>query len=280
MNILYSFFAEEGLIFLKRGYLPFKLSLEMPEPWLKEGSVYRAEKIAEISDQEFSNYLRDQYANLPNHLKDIVTFEYFEQQSQRKREEIEKTLLSRKSISNQGVLRNGEKFSPDRLNGWRILSLFEDWRSMHLWQFLAAEGKGLVMEISVSESGFKELSYNQQAQHLAPVNQVGSWLPKDDLYYLFNRPISSAGTPDFSEWRLLRHSDSADRKVNIKGMEKVMYRLPTKAVRRVIMGYRCESDYCKEVKHYLSQDINYRHTECVQAQLNPNTLKFELVTID
>lgn len=279
MNILYSFFAEEGLIFLKRGYLPFKSSLEMPEPWLKDGCVYRAEKIAAVSDQEFSDYLREQYANLPAHLKDIVTFEYFEQQSQSKRDEIEKILLSRKSVSNQRVLTNGEMFSSERLHGWRILSLFEDWKSMHLWQVLAAEGKGLVMEISVSASGFKELSYNQQAQHLAPVKQVGSWLPKDDLYYLFNRPMS-ADMSHFLEWRLLRHSDSADRKVNVKGMEKAMYRLPTKAIRRIIMGYRCDFDYCKEVKHYLSQDINYRHTECVQAQLDPNTLSFELVTID
>jgi hypothetical protein len=58
-----------------------------------------------------------------------------------------------------------------------------------------------------------------------------------------------------------------------------LYRLPSKAVKRVILGYRCPPEYCQQVKQYLSQDINYRHAECVQAQLNPKTLCLQLVRI-
>lgn len=280
MQTLYRFFAEEGLVFLKSGYFPFQTVQQMPEPWLKDNSLYISEQEETVvSDQVFDHFLREQYAKLPGHLKDIVTFDYFEQQSQDKRAEIEKQLLNREQS-----LADADGFSVERLSSWRILSLFESWQNINLWQCFAAEGKGLVVELSIAESGFNENSYNQQAQHLAAVKQVGPWLPEDDLYYLFNKP-SGQHSEELSnhkaerEWRLLRHKDAADRTVMIQKEEVAMYRLPRKAVSRVILGYRCDPDYCQRVKHYLAQDINYRHTECMQVQINPHTMRLELVKI-
>lgn len=274
MNILYCFLAAEGLIFLKRGYLPFYSPEKMPEPWLKESCVYKAAEVVTLSDQEFQDYLKGQYENLPLHLKDIVSFEYFQQQSQTKREEIEQSL-----VSQQGGRESSAPFSAEHVRDWRILSLFEHWQDMYLWQTLAAKGKGLVLEVELAASSFKEASYNQQAQHLSKVRQVGSWLPEDNLYYLFNRPANNVDSLS-TEWRLIRQFDAADRKVSIQGEEIAMYRLPVKAIKRVILGYGCEPEYCREVKHYLSQDINYRHTECVQAQLDPKTLSLGFSAID
>lgn len=85
MQTLYRFFAEEGLVFLKSGYFPFQTVQQMPEPWLKDNSLYISEQEETVvSDQVFDHFLREQYAKLPGHLKDIVTFDYFEQQSQDK----------------------------------------------------------------------------------------------------------------------------------------------------------------------------------------------------
>jgi hypothetical protein len=39
------------------------------------------------------------------------------------------------------------------------------------------------------------------------------------------------------------------------------------------------AEYCQQVKLYLSQDIFYRHCECVQAQLDPQTMRLQLVAI-
>ena len=244
----------------------------MPEPWLQADCQFLVDNTQTISAQDFRNYLKTQYQNLPKHLKDMMSFDYFEQQSEVKRPQIEQALIAQKRQSD-GL----KEFSAAGLNNWRILSMFEHWQDILLWQTCAASGQGMVLEFGMTESGFKSSSYNQYAQHCSAIKQVESWLPTDDLYYLFNRPQS--GSSNHHEWRLIRKLEAADRKIEVKGATRAMFRLPAKAVKRVILGYRCSPEYCVQVKRYLSQDINYRHAECVQAQLNPKTLCLQLVAI-
>jgi hypothetical protein len=272
LNSLYCFLATEGLTFLKRGYFPFSSPAQMPEPWLQPDCHYLAQESFEVSAQEYRLFLQQQYQGLPKSLKDMMTFDYFEQQSEAKRAQIEQSLIAQKQHSD--VVK---PFATERLQDWRILSMFKHWQNIQLWQSMSASGKGLVIEFDLNTSGFQTQDYNQQAQHLAAVNQVGSWLPEDDLYYFFNRPQD--GSLHHHEWRLVRKLDAADRHIEVKGVMRSLYRLPSKAVKRVILGYRCPPEYCQQVKQYLSQDINYRHAECVQAQLNPKTLCLQLVRI-
>lgn len=272
MNTLYCFLATEGLIFLKRGYLPFSSPGQMPEPWLQSDCAYFAEESVVVSAQDYRRFLQQQYQNLPPSLKEMMDFDYFEQQSEAKRTQIEQSLIAQKQQTE-----SVKPFSVVRLQDWRILSMHEHWQDMQLWQSMAAAGQGLVLEFSLGESGYQAKNYNQQAQHFGAVKLVKSWLPEDDLYYLFNRPHK--GSINQHEWRLVRALETADRQVEVKGAARAMYRLPTKAVKRVILGYRCSPEYCQQVKQYLSQDINYRHTECVQAQLNPKTLCLQTVAI-
>lgn len=272
MNSLYCFLATEGLTFLKRGYFPFSSPAQMPEPWLQPDCNYLAQESFEVSAQDYRRFLQQQYQGLSQSLKDMMTFDYFEQQSEAKRAQIEQSLIAQKQ-----PLGRVNPFAAERLQDWRILVMFKHWQNIQLWQSMAASGQGLVIEFDLNTSGFQTQYYNQQVQHLAAVNQVGSWLPEDDLYYLFNRPQDCSF--NHHEWRLVRQLNAADRHIEVKGVMRSLYRLPSKSVKRVILGYRCSSRYCEQVKQYLSQDINYRHTECVQAQLDPNTLCLQLVGI-
>ncbi len=244
----------------------------MPEPWLQSSSRYQLEDVSPVSAQVFQNYLQQQYQNLPQHVKAMMSFAYFAQQSELKRPQIEASIARQMQ-----PMENIRHFSVSRLKHWRILSLFEDWQDIHLWHALAAAGKGLVVEFDITQSGFDKASYNNQAQHLAAVKPVSAWLPEDDLYYLFHRPQGSRSVE--TEWRLIRKVEAADRQVVIKGAASAMFRLPTAAVKRIILGYQCSPEYCLQVKQYLSQDINYRHSECVQAQLDPKTLRLQRVAI-
>jgi len=245
----------------------------MPEPWLYSDCAYvMDESSGNVSAQDYRRFLQQQYKNLPQSLKDLMDFDYFEQQSEAKREQIEQTLIEQRHQSDAIA-----PFSAGRLQDWRILPLYESWQNVRLWHLAANKGKGLVIEFARSESGFQTQNDEEQRQHLAKVKSVDAWLPDDALYYLFNRP--QQGDQEHDEWRLVRPLSSADRLVNMNKRSKAMYRLPNKAVKRVILGYRCSQEYCQQVKHYLSQDINYRHVECVQAQLDPKTLCLQLVTI-
>lgn len=272
MNSLYCFLASEGLIFLKRGYLPFLTISQLAEPWLHGDARYKATAESEVSAQEFTAHLQQQYENLAPHLKQMLSFDYFLQQSQAKRSEIEKVIIKSKQPS------VGQAFSLARLESWRCLALFTDWQRLNLWQSTGGEGKGLVLELDPGKSGFQHNSYNQKAQHLGKINSVANWLPQDDLYYLFNYPQSYGSEAD--QWRLIRQLQAADRKIEVQGQERAMYRLESKGIKRIILGYRCSEEYCLQVKRYLSQDINFRHVECVQAQLDPNTLCLQQVVIN
>ncbi len=274
MNSLYCYLASEGLVFLKRGYLPHKMPAQLPEPWLQKGSCYEAISRPVLTAQDFRQHLQQQYKKLPDHLREMVNFEYFEKQSQGQRAKIEQSMLAQNKS-----LQSAPPFSVTGVKDWRILSLFNHWDSLSLWHRDAAAGQGLVIEFDIAKSDFQASSYNDQAQHLAPVKMTDSWQPLDDLYYFFNRPKTMAMEDADVEWRLLRTVKAADRIIAVQNAERAMYRLPTKAVRRIILGYRCSTEYCLDVKTYFSQDINYRHVECLQAQLDPNTMRLKQVAI-
>lgn len=247
---------------------------QLPEPWLQQGCCYKSIDKPTLSSQDFRQYLQQQYKKLPDHLREMINFDYFEQQSQGQRSKIEQTMISQKAEVH-GV----EPFSLERIKDRRILSLFTDWDCLPLWHQNAAEGQGLVIEFDVAKSGFQAPSYNDQAQHLGAIQQVDSWQPVDDLYYFFNQPSATCRGSLAQEWRLLRAVKAADRIIAVQKAERAMYRLPAKAVKRIILGYRCSAEYCLQVKNYLNQDINYRHAECLQAQLDPQTMRLQQASI-
>lgn len=274
MNSLYCFLGAEGLIFLKRGYLPFLAAGQLPDPWLQPNTAYQRQAEVKLSAESFRKHLQQQYQELPDNLRSMISFEYFEQQSLSKREQIEQSLVVR---NQQDAVK---PFDCEKLQDWRLLSLHSSWQTIQLWQQFAASGKGLVIEFDIPTSNFSDDSYNQHVQHFACVRSVLHWQPLDDLYYLFHRPCANnEAAGDSLEWRLARKFEASDRQIEVQGANRAMYRLPTKAVKRVILGYACSAEYCEQVRLYLSQDINYRHSECVQAQLDPQTMHLQLVTI-
>ena len=277
MNSLYCFLGIEGLIFLKRGYLPFLSPAQLPDPWLQQQTVYQPQTKPKLSAESFRQHLQQQYQELPDNLRAMISFEYFEQQSHSKREQIEESLV----IKNQQSA--VQAFDCEAIADWRLLSLYSAWQPISLWQQFGAAGQGLVVEFELSKSDFKGESYNQHAQHFSQVRSVQYWQPLDDIYYLFHRPFyddraigDDQSTSDDWEWRLARKLNAADRQIEVQGATRAMYRLPFKAVKRVILGYACSREYCQQVKLYLSQDIHYRHSECVQAQLDPQTMRLQL----
>lgn len=281
MNSLYCYLASEGLTFLKKGFLPFQSLEQMPEPWLQTNTCYKEQQTSQLSAKEYQRHLQQQYQQLPEHLRAMVSFEYFVQQSQAKRGQIEKALAQQQAVSSAESL-----FDLSRLQDWRILRLYSQWNDVDLWQVAGAQGQGMLLEIDVVKTGFQTTDYNQQAQHFSKVTRVSPWQPLDDLYYLFNRPVSNtdsmselADKEGVEEWRLVRSIHSADRKIDVQGASRAMYRLPAKAIKRVILGYRSQQADCQKVKSYLKQDIHYRHVECVQAQLDLDTMQLQLVPI-
>lgn len=274
MNSLHCYLASEGLVFLKRGYLPFEMSHQLSQPWMHKNCNYISTAKPAFSTQDFHHYLKQQYKMLPDHLREMVSFEYFAKQSQSQRGKIEQAMAVR-----QRSLSQSQPFSLEKTKDWRILSLFKSWDNLPLWNSNSAAGEGLVIELDINKSGFNSTSYNDQAQHFSVVQEVDEWQPMDDLYYFFHRPERIGVENANEEWRLLRPVKAADRTISVQKASRAMYRLPTKAVNKIILGYCCSPAYCQQVKEYLSKDINYRHVQCVQAQLDPTSMRLEQVPV-
>jgi len=282
VNSLYCYLGSEGLIFLKRGYLPFQSLEQLPEPWWQPATSYQTQTEILPSAQDYQLHLEQQYQKLPQHLRAMVSFEYFVQQSQAKREQIEESLIKQNTEESEGI-----EFDLARLQDRRVLRLNTAWDDIDSWHQLAANGQGLIIEFDLTISGFQLAAYNQYIQHFAAMTAVKVWQPIDDLYYVFNRPLLNTGATgeqesikaQVQEWRLVRNVQAADRKIEVQGADRAMYRLPAKAVKRIILGYCCQADYCQQVKTYLKQDIHYRHVDCVQAQLDIRTMQLQQVAL-
>jgi len=274
VNSLYCFLGAEGLIFLKRGYLPFFSPAQLADPWLQPKVKFQQQAKPSVAEDDYRQHLQQQYQQLADNLRAMISFEYFVQQSQSKRKQIEQSLIN----SNAQV--NTQVFQSSSVANWRLLSLYSSWQTAQLWQQFGAAGKGMVVEFDIAKSGFKAESYGKHGQHFTKMKQVEHWQPVNDLYYLFHRPrYADQGLNDDGEWRIVRKLSAADRQIEVQGEHRAMYRLPTPAVKRVILGYACSPEYCQQTSQYLRQDIHYRHIECVQAQLDPQSMRLQQVVL-
>jgi len=257
---LFIYLGKEGLTFLKSGLLPFVRPQELDQPFLAGNTAFAQLQQQQINHQDYLQHLKQQYQKLPDHLKSMVTFEYFVEQSEKKRPQIEAGIQQAES----GVVKR-----PD-LSDYRILRCFSNAAGISLWA--GKEQSGLVLEIDPAGAGWRGAHYGKQPQKLGCLNSVEHWAPQHDLDWLLNQPMAYGVNAD-EEWRLVRPLASADKVIEIKGQERAMYRLPYKALRRVIVGCRWDDQKLKEIQSYMQRDLNLRQSQLAQLQLNPASME-------
>ena len=77
MKSLYCFLGAEGLIFLKRGYLPFLSSAQLADPWLQPGVKFQQQVKPSVAEEDYRQHLQQQYQQLADNLRAMISFEYF-----------------------------------------------------------------------------------------------------------------------------------------------------------------------------------------------------------
>lgn len=264
MPSLYLYLGSEGLTFLKSGLLPFLRPVELAQPFLAKHPAYQVVRQNKLSQKDYISHLKQQYARLPDHLRSMVSFEYFAEQSEKKRTQIEAGI--QKSESNL--------ISCPDLSGYRLLRLFSDPRLLTQWQ--GKLDNGLVLELDARSSGWQLEDYRGQPQMLAELRSVDNWLPDSHQDWLSQQPGSYSDSE--GEWRLIRTLPSADKMIQVKGQERAMYRLPYKGLKRVIVGPGWLRQRRDSLQTYIKQDLNLRQAKLAQLQLDPATM--ELAVID
>ncbi|WP_156490160.1 hypothetical protein, partial [Oleiphilus sp. HI0086] len=87
---LFLYCSEKGLTWLREGKLPFLEASSLMDPFVSNEALnHQPDGSIAVSDEEFRVELKAQFAALPESLSSLMSFEYFEEQSQSKRASIE-----------------------------------------------------------------------------------------------------------------------------------------------------------------------------------------------
>ena len=280
VKIGYIYLPLENLAALKMGYLSYLRPAQLGVPWLHASSQYQrlARVETKIGAGDYRQHLRGEYDRLPDHLRQMLTFDYFLERSKARRSEIERGMLER-----LGAPQVAAPLDLAALQRWRILRLFSRPDSPAGWaqaatQDLGSEiGQGLVLEVSLQQAGFQGLDGVEH--RLAAMSNNDAWPGEAMSDYLLQQPSWQGVVEAGQEWRLLRLAADAERRVRVKGQEHSLFKLPYRSIRRIIFGYGCPPARCQSLSKSLHQDLNLRHVGFQQLQLTPGTLSLARVDL-
>jgi len=265
VSSLFLYLGSEGLTFLKSGLLPFLRPGELGQPFLSERPSYQAIQQNKLSQKDYIQHLQQQYQKLPDHLRNMVSFDYFVEQSEKKRSEIE-----------AGIQRvTSAPISCPDLSQYRILRLFSEPALLSLWQ--GRGDSGMALELDIGLCGWLSEEYRGERQILAELKSVDSWLPEQQEDWLLQQPSSYSECP--GEWRLLRSLTAADRLIQVTGQERAMYRLPYQGLKRIIAGNGWQPESLASLQAYVKRDLNLRQAQLAQLQLDPLTMDLEVIDL-
>lgn len=242
---------------LKKHKWPLVKADQLDDPFLNAQQGSDSEVSGVLSDEEYQTLLAKQYQALPEHLRSMINFEYFFQQAQAKREDIESShcakqswpQIDKKRYSSLGILRLHE---------------FEAIGAMH-WSLLGQGHRGMLWVFDINEAN------------------IASWLGEQPykwgkVEYKKHRPKQDPGLsfshvffqhPSFSmlkEWRLVLPWSLAREGISI----------PLSTLKEVYFGALFDQALLHEIHRYSYFDRFYRSLD--YHQIGVKRERFELTT--
>ncbi|PVZ72298.1 hypothetical protein [Pelagibaculum spongiae] len=206
--MLYSYLDQTGIALLLQGALRCFKPQQLDDPWLELPSDTAA---------SFESLLEQQYQQLPANMRELMDFNFFCQQAESKRAQIEQQL----SQGDDQVQRP-------------IIRLFEQPNNLQLWQRLAQNHQGMVVGFEPVEQwpgamALKQVCYDRQR-------------PKWPQQLFFQPPEFSSD----KEWRLQLAPQSAlSQKVEQQTLTTTQ--LPLTQIDCLFFGYKMPSDVIRHI---------------------------------
>jgi hypothetical protein len=237
-------------------------------------AVNQSDDAVAVSDEEFRAELKVQYHALPQSLSSLMTFEYFTEQSLKKRDSIEAQIRLRS-------LPEVSAISSKQQKNLTILSLHERADNPALWHYLGNRHQGMVIELDQTHVFFTAPQHKDAPQIFRPV-KYGPERPlklKDTHPFeaLFHRNSNFASE---QEWRVLRPAVVSDKIIRIHDDSIHLHRIPTSIIKSVTFGAAMKEKLKETLLNLLKTDLRYRHVPMMECRLDPSQYLLHRVAVD
>ncbi len=248
---LFVFISPDRFQWLKQGFLLFDGWDELNDVFLENRVLPTVEMNDEpLSDDEFAQALRPHYDNMAEHLKGMVTWEYYLAQALNNRTQLE-AQIKVPPKSDVPELPNKADYQ-----GLCCLRLFESISVDALWQQLGGAHRGLAVALDRQHDFFTHKQYASAPQQCAaityddarpagrsPQQPFPAWLRRAE-HYAYEK-----------EWRLVRLRKVADRQVD----RLAAFKIPNGLIRGLYLGINVDQDTVRQLRQLVKQDLNFRH---------------------
>lgn len=246
-GLVYLPLQEEALPLLKRGVIPLRPASHCGLSWLAPAQQ-QADTPARVSEADYLQHLRQEYARLPGSLRGLLSEEAFIAQAGQKRLEIEAALLAQRQ--QQQVQHTGSA---------------DDWL---LQRFYPNPYSGLTWELN---GGFSAIWLGLDPQQWPEAQlQPVSYQPHLAAAYPQRLLNDSPEAAFLGEQRWLQAVAATEKLITVAGVQQGLVRLPPKALRCVLFGSQVRPAYARQFGQYWLQDFRYQRIPLVRMSWLPD----------
>ncbi len=244
---------------LKKGRLNLLSIDDLRNPFLRNGPMAQARQNT-VSQDLYRTEMQSQYEALPSHIRGAISFDYFLDKSEPRRQEIEAIAFKNQS---DGFPEDAVLYDIPKYQQLRILRLHSDICHLGIWQNQPKDS--VAIQLNAEHSVFsslkdnlsmlKPVSYGREKQTEATRDMLfpGVFCLPEELKYE-------------QEWRLIKlarqQGDNPDELKFSKGL-----------VEAVVMGPECELSLFGESWDWLKTDMRYKSVQRFSIRIDPYALE-------
>jgi len=261
--------TDSGLALLRDARLAFQTVEQLQDPFLSNRAVSAAPSRRQVSQQEIEAELARQYQALPPHLAELVSFDYFREQAQGRRAELESAVLARDQRPMADTLSAGQQ------QALALLRLFSSLTNPVLWERFGGQHRGVAIELDPQNEAMRAPLYESKPQMLQAVNYADERPAQATGRFvsLFQRP---RGFMAEGEWRLVRPRSVADKEVERQGQQWCLYKTTPRLLRRLVFGCQVADEQRQRILTLIEHDQRYRHLKVQACEIDPYRYELHL----
>jgi hypothetical protein len=260
---MFAFISLQQLPLLKQLRLPFCSVIELDDPFIENKRVHMPGANQPLSDSEFAAAIEKMYQALEPHIKAMVTFEYYLEQTKQKRDLIEKQIQRPKTPQQLGLA------SLDEYKKVACLRVYKNIYQQGLWQSLGAD-TGVAIKLNDEHPYFRQPSFNDKPQLFQSLlyDDARPPLPSKQSPFpaLFRRAEHFAYE---QEWRLLRPLSVLDQ--NKEG--QLNSKIPRGLITGIYAGLNCPDEILGSLQTLVTQDLQFRGMDLKQIGVSETHLR-------
>lgn len=261
---MYSFLSEKDVSLFKSRWICFPDSSDLQDPYLFHEHVVQA-KQEPMSQQEFEAAVRSMYAALEDHMKAIVSEDYYLQQAQKNRSNIEQQLRQQQAKQQTPAAKHNDYYRKACL-----LRLFKNIHMDALWQYQGFEHTGIAIQWHSQHDFFQSAQAEGGPQLFADVEYEDA---RPEFPSKENPFPALLRRPEHWRWqqeaRLIRPKRTAPKKDH----HKHYYKVPKDAMAAIYLGLQTANSVEESLLKLVQYDLQFRHVKLFRMQSSDRYLR-------